>query len=121
MGQRLLYALAQQQPVGQAGERVAVDEELQLLLRALHVAEIGEQGDVMGQLPLLVVHRANVLPLRVHVAALAPVPDFAVPGTFALQRMPHGLVERGFLAPGLEHRWIAAEHLFRAVAGDAGE
>ncbi|MNF03927.1 hypothetical protein D3C80_2033380 [compost metagenome] len=75
----------------------------------------------MGQLPLLVVHRANVFPLRVHVTALASVPDFAVPGTFAQQRMPHGLVESGFLAPGLEHRWRVAEYLFRAVAGDAGE
>ena len=120
-GQRLLDALAQQQAVGQAGERVVVGEEVQLVLGALEAAEVGEHRHIMRQFAFVVAHGADVLPLRVYLAALAAVPDFAAPDTLFMQGGPHALVEGGILAAGLEHRGLAAEHVFGAVAGDARE
>ncbi len=75
----------------------------------------------MGQLALVVAHHADVQPLRVDLAALAPVPDFSDINDSLGHTQPQALVERLVLAAGAEDRRGLAEHVFGAVAGDALE
>ena len=68
-----------------------------------------------------VIHGADGEHFCIHLATLAPVPDFAVPDTFVDQTLPHLVVKRFALTPGAEDAGVAAHHLFAVVACDAGE
>ncbi len=117
----LFGPLAEQQAVGQANERVVVRQAVEFVARALERREIGEHRDVMADLALFVPDAAQVLPLRIHLATAATVPDLATPDAILVQVVPHGLVEgRVVLAGGEELRRLP-EHLLGSVAGDAAE
>ncbi|MDT4845737.1 hypothetical protein FQZ97_797330 [compost metagenome] len=119
--QHLGDALGEQQAIGQVGQRVMVGEEVQLVLGTLDRADVGEHRHVVGQLAFVVVDGADVLPERVELAVLAPVPHLAAPFPAVAQGVPHGLVEGLGVAAGTEDARVFAQHLGFVVAGDAGE
>ncbi|MNF51691.1 hypothetical protein D3C84_330150 [compost metagenome] len=119
--QHMLDAFGEEQAVGQVGQRVVVGEEVQLMLGAFDRADIGEHRDIVGQLARLVLDGTDVLPERVDLAVLAPVPHLAAPFPAALKGVPHGLVEGRSVAAGAEDARIPAQHLGLLEAGDAGE
>ena len=75
----------------------------------------------MAELTLIVVDAAQILPLWIDVAVLAPIPDLAAPGPVLAQCMPHLLIEGRIVLAGGEQFRRLAEHFLRAVAGDAAE
>ena len=68
-----------------------------------------------------ITHRADGLHLGIHLAVLAPVPDFAVPLAFLDQTAPHGSVEIRSLPSRAQQARVAAQHFVTAVAGDAAK
>jgi hypothetical protein len=60
-------------------------------------------------------------PLRKHLAVLALVPDFAFPGTFAQNRLPHLPVELRLVAPGFQDARVLADDLGGGISGDGGK
>lgn len=111
----------EQQAVGQVAQRVVVGQVVQLMLRALQCTDVGEHRHVVTEAPLFVMDDADALPLRIDLAALAPVPHFAAPGPAIFQRVPHALVEAGVVVPRVEQIGALPEYLLAAVAGDATE
>ena len=96
---RVRAAIAQQQPVGQAREGVVMAQEVDLRLRFLDQAEVGEDRDVLDGLAGFVAHGAQGEPLGIDIAVLAPVPDLAAPFAVRLQRAPHLAVEDDVVPP----------------------
>lgn len=80
----LLGAFGKQQAVRQVDQRIVVGELVEFFAGALQRREVGEHGHVMAELALIVMNAAQVLPLRVHLAIFAAVPDFAAPLTLVL-------------------------------------
>jgi hypothetical protein len=119
--QGLLDPVVEQQAVGQVGERVVVNQVRQLALGVLDRADVAEHRHVVGQLAAVVVNGADGLPLRVDLAVLAPVPDFAAPFALLGQGGEYLLVERGVVAARLELARALAQHLVLLVAGDLHE
>ena len=118
---RLFQAQAQQVAVGQAGQVVVLGEELQAFLQGLAVRDVGEDGDVVYHPALVVLDHVDAGPLRVDLAALAPVVDFALPVALAVEGLPHLAVEGLVVVARGEQAGIAAQHLFGAVAGGFAE
>ncbi len=96
-------------------------ELVKFLARALEGRQIGENRHVVAELSLVVVDAAQILPLRVHLAVLAPVPDLSAPDAIFLQRLPHLPVEGGVMLAGGEELRRLAEHFLGAVTGDPRE
>ena len=117
----LLQPVGQQHAVRQARERVEVRNALQLALLLLHGRDVGEQGDVVARASGGVDHGADRLHLGIDLAILTPVPDLARPVALLLERLPHGGVMLGRLAPRLQNARVLAHGLLVAVAGDAAE
>ncbi|MNZ67791.1 hypothetical protein D3C78_860470 [compost metagenome] len=119
--QCLLGAVVEQQAVGQVGERVVMSEIRQLTLGMLDRADVAEHRDVMTQLAAVIADGANRLPLRIHLAAFAPVPDLAAPLALLRQGGVNLLVERRTVTAGFELARALAEHFVLVVAGDLHE
>ncbi len=117
----LLGALGEQQTIRQVDQWVVVGELVEFLPRAFQRREVGEHRYVMAEITLVVVDAAQVLPLRIHLAVLAAVPDFAAPFAMIFQRQPHLSVEGCVVLAGGEEFRCLPEYLFGAVAGDATE
>jgi hypothetical protein len=111
--------------VGQAGQRVVVRQVVDARLGLLVLGDVGEDGDVVGDaVRLLAVPVGDGVdghPLRVDLAVLAAIPDFAGPAAGIAQGFPHLPVEVGFVAAGGEQARVFAEDVHRIVAGDLGE
>jgi len=118
--QGLLQAGAEQQPVGQAGQGVVMRQVAEAVAGLLQRRDVAQDRHVVGDPALIVAHGADVLPGRVDLAVLAPVPDLAAPLPGALERIPHPRVERRVVAAGLVQARVLADHFLRAVAGDFG-
>ena len=121
LGDGLLQAVGEQQPVGQAGQRIVVGHLFQLFLVVLQGGDVGEQADEMGDAAVAVADRRNAGALGVGRAVLALVPDFAAPGAGREQGLPHVFVEILLLAAGAEKAGRLADQLGLAVAGDAAD
>ena len=104
-------ALGEQQSVGQVAQRVMVREVVELVLRALERADVGEHRDVMTDTPLFVVDRPDALPLRIDFAILAPIPHLSAPGSLALQGLPQRSVEGGIVTSGFQQAGLPAQAL----------
>ena len=108
-GAQLLFFLAflqgggqarfEQQAVGQAGERVVVGLVVEAGLGVLERGDVGEDADEVAGFAVVAPHGADGQPLRVEFAALAPVPDFALPMAFGVEVVPHGDVEAAVVLP----------------------
>ena len=120
-GKRLLQPVHHQAAVGQVRERVVEGQVLNLARGGCALGDIAQRGHVMGQRAVAVRHGSDGHEMQVHLAALAAVPQLALPLARAGQAGPHGIkkgfvvVARGQQAGGLAH------HLVGAVAGDAAE
>ncbi|MNP46300.1 hypothetical protein D3C76_1402900 [compost metagenome] len=75
----------------------------------------------MTQLAAVIADGANRLPLRIHLAAFAPVPDLAAPLALLRQGGVNLLVERRTVTAGFELARALAEHFVLVVAGDLHE
>ena len=120
-GHRLLQPVEQQTPVGQVGEGVVEGQVANLFLGFLAFADVRERSHVVRDLAVTSMYCRNALQQGVHLAAFASIPDFTKPGTPVSQRLPHLDVKRRVMAPGLEHRRCAPNHLVGPIAGHAGE
>src|SRR3546814_302737 len=98
-----------------------MSELVELFARALERREIGEHRHVMAELALVVMDAAQVLPLRVHLAILASVPDLAAPLAMLFQRQPHLVVEGCVVLAGREESRGLSKDFLGAVSGDAAE
>ena len=115
--QRLLGAVGEQQTVGQVSQGIMVNQTCELGLGVLDRGDIRKNRDIVTDLAFVIGNRAHGLPLRVDLAAFAPVPDFAVPLAALIDRLEHCLIKRGAVATRLEHVRASAKHLFGRVAG----
>ncbi|MNJ60075.1 hypothetical protein D3C77_557880 [compost metagenome] len=95
-----------------------VGQVIELLLRLLDGAEIGEDRYIMRQHAQFVAYRADALPLGKNLPALAPVPDLPAPQALLQQLIPDDRIKAAVMPARLEHLRRLAEHLGRAVAGD---
>jgi len=117
----LLQAVAQQSPVGQAGQGIEMGNVLQLLFVFFLAGDVGKQRHVAQHVAIRALHRADGQQLGVHLAGLAAVPDFTGPATLSVQAGPQGFVERLALPPGAEQAGAAANDFVARIAGDADE
>ncbi|MNF75367.1 hypothetical protein D3C84_574310 [compost metagenome] len=65
--------------------------------------------------------QADRLPLRVNLAAFAPVPDFSTPLPDTGERGKHHLIELRRVSPGLEQVGPLPQHVLTPVTGDFHE
>lgn len=72
----LLHSVEQQAPVGQVGERIVEGQMSDLFLGFLALADVRERGHIVRDLSIVTAHGRNALQQRIHLAVLAPVPDF---------------------------------------------
>ncbi len=119
--QCLLHPVGKQQAVGQASQRVVVGQIGKFLFRMLDGADVTEHRHVMAELTFVVANGANSLPLRVDLAAFAPIPDFTAPLALLGQGGENLLVEGQAMVAGLELARALADDLILLVAGDAHE
>ena len=75
----------------------------------------------MAQRSVPIPNGADGFHFRVHLAALAPVPDFAVPVAIAHQAAPHGLEKSPVVPTAAEHARVFPQYLVTQITGDAGE
>ena len=114
-------AVAQQGPVGQAGQQIEMRHPADALLVGLALADIGEDGDEMRGFALGVGNPADGEPLRIYLAVLALVPHLALPQMIRMDAAPHAAVERCIVPPRRQDARVAPLHLFGGVPGDGGE
>ncbi|MNH25152.1 hypothetical protein D3C79_851260 [compost metagenome] len=93
----------------------------QFALTVLDRTDIAEHGHVVTQLAAVITDRANGLPLRVHLATFAPVPDFTAPLALLRQCFVDRLIKRWPMAPGFELARPLADDFVLLVAGDLHE
>ena len=117
--QGVAQPIGQQHAVGQAGERIVVGNEFQLLLVLLLRGDVGKQRHVMPGVAGAVAHGADGQQLGVFFAVLAPVPQFAGPIAVVNQCPPHLGIKHRALAVRLEQAGVAANHFVTRVAGNA--
>ncbi|MNO99281.1 hypothetical protein D3C76_910470 [compost metagenome] len=120
-GQRLFGAVVEQQAVRQVGERIMMGQVGQLALAVLDRADIAEHRHIVAELAAVIADRADGLPLRVHLATLAPVPDLAAPLALFGQGRVDLLIEHRPMPPGLELARALADDLVLFVPGDLHE
>ena len=89
----LLDTVAQQHPVGQAGQRIVMDQQFDALLRLDPLGHVGIDIDIVARLPRLLADHRHIEPFRIGLAELALVPDFALPVPVAFDALLHGVVE----------------------------
>ncbi len=114
--QCLADAIGQQAAVGQAGQRVEMRQPVNVRLVRLVRRDVGDDRDVVADLAVFVVHAADRRELGIQVAVLAPVPEFAVPGTVHPDAFPHGTHERCIVATGVHHGRRLADQFRGGVA-----
>ena len=119
--QRQAQAILEQAPVRQPGQRIVVGQRADLLLALLALGDVGEDPGELVLAAELVTDLGDGQPLGIDFAALAPVPDLALPVAGLAQAPPELLVEGLVVAPGLEQRRRLTDRFFRAVAGQLGE
>ena len=112
--QRIAQHQAELRAIGQTGQHITVREKLQLLLTRLLGRDVGEHADVMGDMVIGILDRAQRHALGKDFPALAAIPDLALPVPMGAHSCPHGVVERLVVTAGLEHaRGLAQHFLFR--------
>ena len=116
----MIEPFVEQEPVGQAGERVVVGEVIELVLYGAQAGDIGEGHDVIADLARPVVDHAEALPGRKHLAVAAAEQHFSLPELGIPGRQ---FREIGAAAPARmqESIGLAAQYFLLGVAGDAGE
>ena len=115
----LMQPVGQQHAVGHRGQRVIVCDMFELLFMLLQRRDVGEQRHILLGLAVCVAHGTDGLHHRIHLAVLAPVPDFAGPVAGIDQILPHGGEVLFFLATGVEDARGLAEHFVAAVTGES--
>ena len=113
---RQCQLFAKRAAVGQTGQGVAVGQKFQPLLLLFLLGNISEHAHVVGDVAIGIAHGRQRHVLGEHLAVFAFVPDFALPVAGALNAVPHGLVERLVVAPGLEQARRQAQQLLFGVA-----
>ncbi|MPN31366.1 hypothetical protein SDC9_178840 [bioreactor metagenome] len=114
-------AVAQQQPVGQAGQRVVVGEILDLLLRRLALGDIVKGADVIDVLAIAIAHGRDRQPFRIHRTVLAAIPNLAFPASVINDLAPHPGIEGFVVTPGLQDAGRLPHHLLPHIPGDVGK
>ncbi|MNQ56810.1 hypothetical protein D3C85_709450 [compost metagenome] len=117
----LVQAVLEQGAVGQARKLVVAGEIAQALLRLAAGGEVGEEADDVADTAPRIAHHIELQPLRVELAVLARVHQFALPAAALLQLFADQVVAPpGFAAA--DQGGDAAPHDFvLAVAGDLAE
>ena len=87
----------------------------------LALRDVGERADIMGDGTVIVADRADRQPFGIHLAILAPIPDFSGPGALLVDLCPHGPVKGVVVAPRFEDARSCPDGLFAAVACDSAE
>ena len=118
---RLVQPVGQQDAVGQAGQRVVVGVEVQLLLVLLELGDVREQRQVLPGHALLVAHGADGGHAGIVFATLAPVPDLAHPVPLVDELAPQVGVEGPVLPARFQEARVLPQRFFACVAGDASE
>ena len=118
---RLPHTVGEQHAIGQRRQGVVMGDVFELALVLLERRDVGKERDVLSDGAAGVAHGADGLHHRIDLAALAPIPDFAVPVALLGQVVPQAGVKRLFLAPRAEDARRAAEDLVARVAGNARE
>ncbi len=120
-GNGVFQPILQQAAVGQLGERVKKRQVVNARFVFLALGNVGERGNVVGNLLTAIFYRGDGEPLGVNFPAAAAVPDLPFPTAFVDDGVPDIGVELGFVVPGIEQARVLPNHLFRAVAGDLTE
>ncbi len=120
-GVHLLEALARQQAVRQAGQRVVIGQEIDQVLLGLALGDVHEHHHEVLRMAFAVAHHGHAEQARIGVAILASRQDLAGPVAGVFQRLHQQLVGRRVLLAGVQQRHAAAHHLVGAVAGNLGE
>ncbi|EXI73206.1 MAG: hypothetical protein AW07_02820 [Candidatus Accumulibacter sp. SK-11] len=115
---RVADAFVEQAAVRQAGQRIVVREEVDVVLRALALGDVVEAADVVCDLALAAGDGGDRQPGREDLAVLAPIPDLAAPAPRAADAGPHFAVKAGLLPARREQARRAADDLVAAVAAD---
>ncbi len=117
----LVQAVLEQGAVGQAGELVVVREVAQALLGIAACGEVGEKADDVAGVAPGITHHVELQPLRVELAVLAGVHQFALPAAALLQLLADQVVLAAALAGAVDLHHRVAKHLVAAVAGNVAE
>ncbi|TLD46014.1 MAG: hypothetical protein FAZ92_01705 [Accumulibacter sp.] len=116
-----MQAVVEQRPVGQSGQLVVRRQVLDALLRLAHLGDVAEHADIVHHLAVLVLYRVDRQPLEERLAALAPVPDLALPDTEPVDALPHVLIELRRCQVGAQQVWLLADGFLTGEAGEDGE
>ncbi|MCY1517581.1 hypothetical protein D9M68_522670 [compost metagenome] len=111
----------EQDAVGQPGEVIVIGQVAQALLRFAAGGEVGEETDDMADLPPRVAHHIELQPLRIELAILAGVHQFALPAAALFQLVADQVVAAAGFAGADKGSDVAPDHFFLAIAGDLAE
>ncbi|MCY1538289.1 hypothetical protein D9M68_738210 [compost metagenome] len=117
----LVQTPLEQAAVGQAGQFVIVREITQAFFRLAARRQVGEETDDMADVAPRIAHHIELQPLRVQLAVLARLDQFALPAIALLQFQADELVLAARLAAADQGRDVLADHFFLAIAGDLAE
>ena len=92
-----------------------------LIFRCLPLADVGQRSDIVSDVSAITADGRYGEPLGIDLAALAPVPDFALPRPVDRNVFPHRRIKRGVVAARFEQARRLADDILCVVAGDAGE
>ena len=108
-------------PARKAGKLVEVGAELDLRILEMNLRQVVEDGDVVGDVPVLIMDGGTAEPLGIDFAALPPVPDLPLPLSLVDQGLPEVFVELRRVPVRLEDPGIPSHRLFGAVPRDGGK
>ncbi|MEY3123894.1 MAG: hypothetical protein RLZZ573_414 [Pseudomonadota bacterium] len=118
-GQRLVQ-VQQKAAVRKIGEGIVVRKPRYFSFSRLALRHVGQGGDIVGQRVLFRPDRRDAQQFWKHITGFAPVPDFTLPSTVALQALVKGLIKTSTMASRSEQVGLAAHRVLRAVAGNRG-
>ena len=115
---RLAQAVQQQASVGQPGERVVEGQMADFVFGRLALRDVDERRHIVRNHPARPLHCRNMRPLRIDLAILAPVPDFAFPGAGGVDTAPQLPIKRRIVTTRAEHARRLAHYFFKCIASN---
>ncbi len=113
--------LIEQAAVGQAGQAVVVDQTLHAFFGSAQHADVGKNGERMGDIALIITCHANGDRLRKQIAVFAFANDFAMPRPGAVHGGANLRAKIGIVHAGSQEIGSLSDGLGGRIAGDSGE
>ena len=117
----LVQAFAEQRTVRQPRQFVVVGQVAHALFGFAAGRQIGEEADDMADMAPRIAHHIQLQPLRVQLAVLARLHQFALPAAVLLQGLVDGRIVTPGIATARQVDHIAPEHVFGQVTGHPAE